>query len=116
MSAAGVDKRRSGGDGGKRKTLSPVDSAVIRHNSWLSHIPLLSAGMMAPAAGPDLGEVTAQIAKGWPSDFCWSSCFDAQFIAALMYQGYLPTAHGPLDGPHEHVLLPKLHQQRCVMQ
>ena len=32
-----------------------------------------------------------------------------------MYEGYLPTAHGPVDGPMEYILLPKLHQERCIV-
>jgi hypothetical protein len=113
-----MDRRRGGGEGGRRKNMSPADSALVKFNSWLGHIPLLTPNMMQPAegGGPDLATMTAQIAQSWSSDFCWSSSFDAKFIAALMYEGYLPTAHGPVHGPQEYVLLPKLHQQRCIMQ
>jgi len=71
--------------------------------------------MCEPLAEPNLASVTAHIAKHWPSDFCWSSCFEPSFLAALMHEGYLPTAHGPVDGPVEYILLPKLHQERCIV-
>jgi len=71
--------------------------------------------MCEPLAEPSLASVTAHIAKHWPSDFCWSSCFEPTFLATLMHEGYLPTAHGPVDGPVEYILLPKLHQERCIV-
>jgi Leu/Phe-tRNA-protein transferase len=42
------------------------------------------------------------------SDFCFSKIFDFRLIAALMVEGFLPIA---TDG----VLLPKLHEERCVI-
>lgn len=32
-----------------------------------------------------------------------------------MYEGYLPTAYGPVEGPVDYILLPKLHQERCIV-
>mmetsp|Transcript_25500 Transcript_25500/g.84307 ORF Transcript_25500/g.84307 Transcript_25500/m.84307 type:complete len:477 (-) Transcript_25500:47-1477(-) len=96
------------------KDLSSSDAALLFSNSWLSHIPLLTVAMCEPNAQPSLAFVTSQIAKGWNSDFCWASCFEPNFLAALMYEGYLPTAHGSIK-PKEYILLPKLHQQRCII-
>lgn len=93
--------------------LSEVEVTVLRRNPWLAQIPLLTLSM---AENGSLPAVTARIAKHWPSDFCWSSCFEPTFLAALMYEGYLPTAHGPVEGPTEYILLPKLHQERCLVQ
>ena len=76
---------------------------------------MLTPKMCEARAEPSLAAVTANIAQHWPSDFCWSSCFEPTFLAALMYEGYLPTAHGPVVGPVEYILLPKLHQERCIM-
>ena len=81
----------------------------------LAQIPLLTPKMCEPRAEPSLAAVTSHIAKHWPSDFCWSSSFEPSFIALLMYEGYLPTAHGPVEGPVEYILLPKLHQERCIV-
>ena len=72
--------------------------------------------MCEPRAEPSLAVVTAHIAQHWPSDFCWSSCFEPTFLAALMYEGFLPTAYGPVGGPTEYILLPKLHVDRCIVQ
>jgi hypothetical protein len=36
-----------------------------------------------------------------------------------MYEGYLPTAHGPVEAKNmksrPHLVLPKLHEARCVI-
>lgn len=93
--------------------LSELEVTVLRRNPWLAQIPLLTLRM---AECGSLPAVTARIAKHWPSDFCWSACFEPNFLAALMYEGYLPTAHGPVEGPTEYILLPKLHQVRCLVQ
>ncbi len=52
-----------------------------------------------------------QLAETWDSDFVWSASFDPKFLAALMYEGYLPTGHDS-RGIQSHVVLPKLHQSR----
>ena len=60
-----------------------------------------------------------KVAAKWHDDFCWAGSFDPAFLAAMMYEGYLPTAHGPLsassNGLGKYVVLPKLHVQRCVI-
>ena len=42
-------------------------------------------------------------------DFCASRCFDPRLIAQLMAEGFLPIAS------RDEILLPKLHQERCVI-
>ena len=39
---------------------------------------------------------------------------DIDFIAALMYEGFLPMANR-VAGPHKYCLLPKLHHKRCLI-
>ena len=111
---AGGDGRRPRGrkESSATNGLSDVETTLLRSNPWLAQIPLLTPKMCENGSLP---AVTAHIAKHWPSDFCWSSCFEPSFLAALMYEGYLPTAHGPVEGPIEYILLPKLHQERCIV-
>ncbi|KAF0683689.1 Aste57867_24251 [Aphanomyces stellatus] len=45
-------------------------------------------------------------------DFWISKCFDPVFIAHIMHSGFLPIA---TEAHGEVYLLPKLHEQRCVM-
>lgn len=51
-------------------------------------------------------------------DFCWSLCFTAEFIAALCFEGFLPICCDLSVGSGSalHVLLPKLHTQRCILR
>ncbi len=60
-----------------------------------------------------------QIAAHWNNDFCWAASFEPSFIASMMYEGYLPTAHGPVESvrgqAEEYIVLPKLHEQRCLI-
>ena len=119
-SGSSRDRMSPGADGKRPKTrkdpatngLSEVEVTLLRRNPCLAQIPLLTLKM---AENGSLPAVTAHIAKHWPSDFCWSACFEPNFLAALMYEGYLPTAHGPVEGPTEYILLPKLHQERCIV-
>jgi Leucyl/phenylalanyl-tRNA protein transferase len=50
------------------------------------------------------------------SDFCWSLCFYPGFIQRLLYSGFLPIAAniGTEEDPL-YVLLPKLHNERCIL-
>lgn len=49
-----------------------------------------------------------QFVAPYYGDFCFTSIFDARLISALMAEGFLPIAT-------EGYLLPKLHEQRCVI-
>ncbi|MGK5094165.1 hypothetical protein WDW89_19390 [Deltaproteobacteria bacterium TL4] len=51
--------------------------------------------------------------EGSGEEFCFSYSFDPDFVAAIGYHGYLPMAMSQED---QHLLLIKLHQQRCVLQ
>lgn len=48
-----------------------------------------------------------------PYEFSWSVCFDVDFVAQLMYAGYL-TMCEKID-PRRFILFPKLHHKRCVL-
>ena len=51
-------------------------------------------------------------------DYCWSLCFDPPFVANLCFEGFLPICCdvGGSEVPGLHVLLPKLHEMRCVLR
>ena len=45
-------------------------------------------------------------------DFCWSRSFDKRFVESLMFEGFLVMCHKESG---KHILLPKLHENRCLM-
>jgi len=49
-------------------------------------------------------------------DFCWSLCFDPAFVRALIHEGFIPIACELGGGTGLFVLLPKLHEERCVLR
>eukprot|EP00283_Hemiselmis_rufescens_P007988 CAMPEP_0173419256 /NCGR_PEP_ID=MMETSP1357-20121228/1172_1 /TAXON_ID=77926 /ORGANISM="Hemiselmis rufescens, Strain PCC563" /LENGTH=297 /DNA_ID=CAMNT_0014381877 /DNA_START=229 /DNA_END=1119 /DNA_ORIENTATION=- len=106
---AGKKARKAGND-----AVSKAEAVIVKHNPWLSRIPCLSPSMTLPNADPSLSTITDRIARMWRSDFSWSASFDPTFLSNLMREGYLPTAHD-VDGPIKYVLLPKLHEQRCLL-
>mmetsp|Transcript_35488 Transcript_35488/g.111008 ORF Transcript_35488/g.111008 Transcript_35488/m.111008 type:complete len:385 (-) Transcript_35488:81-1235(-) len=89
--------------------LSDLHKLVLRSNPWLTNFPLLMPG-------PDIHHVAANLALEYKGKYCWSTCFDADFLAALMYEGYLPMAEMTKEGPAKFVLLPKMHHQRCILK
>ena len=46
-------------------------------------------------------------------EFSWSVCFDVDFVAQLMYNGYLTMCE--MVSMDSFILIPKLHHQRCVL-
>ena len=48
-----------------------------------------------------------------PYEFSWSVCFDVDFVAQLMYNGYLTMCEKV--SVDNFILFPKLHHQRCVL-
>ena len=48
-------------------------------------------------------------------DYCWSLNFAPAFIRALCFEGFLPICSELGGGTGLFVLLPKLHEQRCVL-
>uniref|UniRef100_A0A7S0HZ36 CUE domain-containing protein n=1 Tax=Hanusia phi TaxID=3032 RepID=A0A7S0HZ36_9CRYP len=89
--------------------MSEVHKLVLRSNPWLAKFPLLMPG-------PDINHVAANLALEYEGKYCWSTCFDADFLAALMYEGYLPMAEMTRAGPAKFILLPKMHHQRCILK
>jgi Leu/Phe-tRNA-protein transferase len=48
-------------------------------------------------------------------DFAWSLNFRPSFLAALMFEGFLPICCELGGGSGLYCLLPKLHEQRCIL-
>jgi len=46
-------------------------------------------------------------------DFCWSLDWDVKFFSKLIYEGFLTIATD--IGNNMHILLPKLHNERCII-
>ena len=69
----------------------------------------------------DVSRLEAMLAAGslleLEGDYCWSLCFEERFVARLCYEGFLPICCdvGGSEMPGLYVLLPKLHEQRCVL-
>jgi len=68
----------------------------------------------------DTAALTKALADGLATslegDFCWSLCFSAAFLHALCYEGFLPICCELGGGSDLFVLLPKLHENRCVLR
>ena len=58
----------------------------------------------------------AGLASSLCDDFCWSLTFTAPFFARLCAEGFLPICCELGGGSGLYVLLPKLHQQRCILR
>ena len=56
--------------------------------------------------------VITSIGINLQGDFCWSRSFDQKFITSLMYEGFLIMCQ--YQGG-KHLLLPKLHVDRCLL-
>jgi Leu/Phe-tRNA-protein transferase len=66
-----------------------------------------------------LGEaLSSGLATQLVGDFCWSLNFSPAFIRALCYEGFLPICCEIGGGGPQtlYVLLPKLHEERCVLE
>eukprot|EP00039_Didymoeca_costata_P011533 m.162483 g.162483 ORF g.162483 m.162483 type:complete len:370 (+) comp15205_c0_seq2:273-1382(+) len=48
-------------------------------------------------------------------DFCWSLTFTPAFFDRLLFEGFLPICTDVSDQGEVHVLLPKWHVERCVL-
>ena len=62
-----------------------------------------------------LADGPASALLNFEGDFCWSLCFTAAFLRALIFEGFLPIAAELGGGTGLFVLLPKLHTQRCIL-
>ena len=70
------------------------------------------AGKPYIPSNADLQRWVPLLAKDYQDEFCWSTCFKSEFVASLMYEGFLPMA--VKEGNIE-VLFPKLHVNRCLV-
>uniref|UniRef100_A0A7S2WKL2 Leucyl/phenylalanyl-tRNA--protein transferase n=1 Tax=Mucochytrium quahogii TaxID=96639 RepID=A0A7S2WKL2_9STRA len=76
-------------------------------NPWLFALPFINQY-------DDIGQATDYLAAKNSRDFNWAISFDEDFIAELMYNGFLTMCERL--NPCQCVLLPKLHATRCVLQ
>jgi Leu/Phe-tRNA-protein transferase len=60
----------------------------------------------------DIASLMSKIAVELQGDFCYSRSFDKDFIVRLIFEGFLIMCHREFGG---YVLLPKLHEERCIM-
>ena len=91
------------------EAITDLEVQVLQHNPWLRRYPLL---LDTPATR----ERAVQIAHEYRGKFCWSTNFSPNFLAGLIRQGYLPMAEELAHGPARYILLPKLHQERCILR
>jgi len=88
----------------------PEDHKLILDcNPWLKRYPYLMPN-------DNIQGLARDISICYMGKFCWSTSFEPNFVASLIYQGYLPMAEGGLKGPIHYIFLPKLHLQRCVLK
>lgn len=77
------------------------------HNR-LGYVPLLSPST-------DLSVVAPAIAKLFQGQFCVARSFDPEFLARLMYHGFL-TMTTKDNIVIDYLVTPKLHTERCVLK
>lgn len=77
----------------------------LKADYYLSYRPYLTPKL-------DLKRVLEIIAKTYPDEFCWSTSYDLEFMAELMYRGFITMSDRLRNG--NEVLLPKLHTVRLL--
>jgi len=70
------------------------------------------AGMPYLSSTTDLKRSIEILAPTYEKEFCWSACFDPEFLASLMYRGYLTMA---MKDNGVEILTPKLHLERSIV-
>ncbi|GBG32920.1 Hypothetical Protein FCC1311_091462 [Hondaea fermentalgiana] len=80
--------------------------ALLRSHRWLTSLPFLHPFV-------DFDAMTKAVAESNPNEFNWALSFDPDFIAELMRSGFLPMCQAV---GRNHVLLPKLHSSRCLLE
>jgi len=80
---------------------------IVKMRPYFGSIPFLKPQ-------ENLQKKVDELGNRYKSDFTWGLSFDPQFIRNLMYHGFLPTADVVSRGVY--ILLPKLHQNRCLLQ
>ncbi len=103
---------------------------LLRHSRWLRNVPFLK-----PDDSIRLEAITNHLAQSGAGDFTWSNDFSPGWLASLMRFGFLPmvkiikiiilhflnkyfsSPQATNAGPNGlTALLPKLHQERCVLR
>lgn len=65
----------------------------------------------------DMDLAASEIENRKIDEFCWSLCFQPEFLIRLFHAGFLPICTNlGADGDPVYCLLPKLHFQRCVVE
>ena len=80
---------------------------VVRQSSWFAQLPYI-------AATADLEKALPILQREYAGEFHCGLTFDPPFLAKLIRHGYLTMAEKL--GPDLHVLLPKMHSKRCILQ
>ncbi|EGD77342.1 hypothetical protein PTSG_08438 [Salpingoeca rosetta] len=78
--------------------------AVLRYSPYLAYRPFLPSECFVDVLAGSEGA----------GDFCWCVSRDTGFMQRLCYGGFLPIAT-PVRGKLRSVVLPKLHEERCVV-
>ena len=96
----------------KEKHEEMAIAEIYAANPRLKYMPLITSSTVADRV--HLRAFVDKVAQSLPGDFCWSPSFSAPFIAALMYEGFLPMADRVAGGT-KYCLIPKLHRKRCLV-
>jgi Leu/Phe-tRNA-protein transferase len=88
---------------------SPGGSVTIPSKSNKRCQPPLTAQRRPKDLEQYIPQYLRQFVAPYRGDFCYSPMFDARLISALMAEGFLPIAT-------QGYLLPKLHEQRCIIR
>ena len=99
---------------GCAESLSEEQSAkqlvtLFKRAPYLSFLPRLERGKT------DVAKFTKDLAVKYSGEFCLSTSFDKDWLAELMYNGYLTMSD--VNGISERIyfVLPKLHAHRCLV-
>ena len=91
-----------------------IDHAALR-SLILEQIPRFRLRpYLADASAVDVF-IAAGLDASLDGDYCWSLCFAPAFVRTLCSEGFLPICSELGGGTNLFVLLPKLHERRCVL-
>jgi len=88
-------------------SVPPAIRRVVRQSSWFAQLPYI-------ASDANLQELLPKLQRVYPGEFHCALSFEPAFVAELIRYGYLTMAERL--GPNLHVLLPKMHSKRCILQ
>eukprot|EP00043_Microstomoeca_roanoka_P014715 m.146483 g.146483 ORF g.146483 m.146483 type:complete len:332 (-) comp16086_c4_seq5:187-1182(-) len=98
---------------GKQPAIDPTEALLVQivlaSSPYMRYRPLLLKNMDPDLLADEL------MTKNSRTDFCWCVSRDSDFLQRACRSGFLPIASPIEGGVVESVVLPKLHQMRCVM-